>query len=118
MSVRSCRRKFVRFFHEGFKDETYRAWERDYKANAHEAWKERLGAAELTSLMRKGEYREIARRAVTIESRTNLLFSFEKMALRDAVRAEAGARDFAEGLRAMLEAKDRRASFEAFRDAI
>lgn len=30
--------------------------------------------------------------AVAIESRTNLLFSFEKMALRDAVRSPAGAR--------------------------
>jgi hypothetical protein len=35
---------------------------------------------------------------VAIESRTNLLFSFEKMALRDAVRTGAGARLFAEGL--------------------
>lgn len=37
-----------------------------------------------------------------IESRTNLLFSFEKMALRDAVRSKAGARLFAEGLFALL----------------
>jgi hypothetical protein len=36
--------------------------------------------------------------AVRIESRTNLLFSFEKMALRDAVRSPAGARAFATGL--------------------
>src|SRR4029079_6856627 len=33
-----------------------------------------------------------------IESRTNLLFSFEKMALRDAVKGAAGAKLFAEGL--------------------
>ena len=32
-----------------------------------------------------------ALRAVAIESRTNLLFSFEKMALRKAVRSVAGA---------------------------
>jgi hypothetical protein len=32
------------------------------------------------------------------ESRTNLLFSFEKMALRDAVRSLAGAQLFADGL--------------------
>ena len=113
-----CHRKFVRFFHDGFKDETYRAWERDYKANAHAAWKERLAPAELKTLARDGRWREIASRAVAIESRTNLLFSFEKMALRDAVRGEAGARDFGEGLIAMLEARDRRASFEAFRDAV
>ena len=33
-----------------------------------------------------------------IESRTNLLFSFEKMALRDAVKSRAGARAFAQGV--------------------
>jgi hypothetical protein len=40
---------------------------------------------------------EVAARAVRIESRTNLLFSFEKMALRDAVKSEAGARLFSRG---------------------
>lgn len=44
------------------------------------------------------KFAEIALRAVRIESRTNLLFSFEKMALRDAVKSPAGARSFAEGL--------------------
>lgn len=33
-----------------------------------------------------------------IESPTNLIFSFEKMALRDAVRSTEGAQIFAEGL--------------------
>ena len=49
-------------------------------------------------LLRGGDHAEIARRAVAIESRTNLLFSFEKMALRDAVRSPSGARTFASGL--------------------
>jgi hypothetical protein len=35
---------------------------------------------------------------VRIESRTNLLFSFEKMALRDAIITKAGALIFSEGL--------------------
>ena len=39
----------------------------------------------------------LPRRALKIESGTNLLFSFEKMALRDASRG-SGARPFAEGL--------------------
>ena len=38
-----------------------------------------------------------------IESRTNLLFSFEKMALRDAVRTQAGAARFARALHTLLE---------------
>lgn len=41
---------------------------------------------------------EIAAQAVAIESRTNPLFSFEKMALRDALRDPAAARLFATGL--------------------
>ena len=49
-------------------------------------------------LLKEGRYDEIAATAVRIESRTNLLFSFEKMALRDAVRSDEGARIFAVGL--------------------
>ena len=45
-----------------------------------------------------GEHEELAADVVRIESRTNLLFSFEKMALRDAVRDPAGARAFTQGL--------------------
>ena len=40
--------------------------------------------------------------AIKIESRTNLLFSFEKMAIRDALKSEREARNFAEGLYALL----------------
>lgn len=31
-----CRRKFLRFFPAGFRDETYIDWERGYKWTAHE----------------------------------------------------------------------------------
>ena len=94
----SCRRKFLRFFPKGFYDDKYIDWERGYKWEAHERWRETLGPKQLRLLLKDGEHTEIARRAVNIESRTNLLFSFEKMALRDAVRSKEGARDFAEGL--------------------
>jgi hypothetical protein len=93
-----CRRKFLRFFPKGFRDETYLAWERDYKWKAHEQWHEALNRDAFRSLLRKKEFAEIAARAVRIESRTNLLFSFEKMALRDAVKSSSGARAFAPGL--------------------
>lgn len=93
-----CRRKFLRFFPNGFKDETYIDWERDYKWLAHEQWNETLDRQSFRSLLRDEEFAEVAARAVRIESRTNLLFSFEKMALRDAVKTEAGACSFAEGL--------------------
>jgi hypothetical protein len=96
--VAKCRRKFLKFFPKGFHDQKYVDWERGYKWEAHERWLEILGRDEHRKLIRDGEHAEVARRAVTIESRTNLLFSFEKMALRDAVKAPKGAEAFAEGL--------------------
>jgi hypothetical protein len=97
-SAMRCRRKFLRFFPDGFQDETYVAWERDYKWTAHQQWLEVLDRGRFRTLLTKGEFAEIAGHAVKIESRTNLLFSFEKMALRDAVKSTEGAQLFAEGL--------------------
>ena len=93
-----CRRKFLRFFRGGFRDETYLDWERDYKWQAHERWQAALGREAFRSLLRRGRFADAAQEAVRIESRTNLLFSFEKMAMRDAVKTRAGARRFATGL--------------------
>lgn len=100
-----CRRKFLRFFPKGFYDEKYIAWERGYKWQAHERWNEQLNRAEYQSLLKMGEFGEIANRAVKIELPTNLLFSFEKMALRDAVKSPEGAKIFAEGLDDFLQGK-------------
>jgi hypothetical protein len=90
-----CRRKFLGFFPGGFYDPKYHRWERRYKWEAHERWNEVLNREEYKSLLRGKKFSEIAARAVRLESRTNLLFSFEKMALRDAVKSPAGARVFA-----------------------
>jgi hypothetical protein len=98
MTARSCRKKFLGFFPKGFRDPTYLAWERDYKEAAHVAWLEALGRKRFRALLDANQHAEIAATAVRIESRTNLLFSFEKMALRDAVATDKGARAFAEGL--------------------
>src|SRR5215207_6612161 len=80
-----CRRKFELFYPDGFLDETYQVAERSYKERAHLEWQAELGAADFRKLLARGEFRQIADAAVRMESRTNLLFSFEKMALRDAV---------------------------------
>ncbi|HEV2693851.1 MAG TPA: hypothetical protein VG347_13240 [Verrucomicrobiae bacterium] len=100
-----CRKKFLRFFPDGFKDAKYFAWERGYKVKAHEDWQQMLNEPEFSALLRKQSFTEIATRAVRIEARTNLLFSFEKMALRDAVRSRAGAERFAKGLFQLLHGK-------------
>jgi hypothetical protein len=99
-----CRRKFLRFFPEGFRDEDYLETERDYKWASHLRWRESLGRHTFAALLRAGQHDEIAARAVRIEqrSRYSMLFSFEKMALRDAVKSASGAHTFAEGLFAFL----------------
>ena len=93
-----CRRKFLKYVPAGFRDETYIAWERGYKWEAHQQWEELLGGTVFRSLREERSFTEIAARVVRIESRTNLLFSFEKMALRDGVKSPSGARTFADGL--------------------
>jgi hypothetical protein len=97
-----CRRKFLRVFPRGFHDPTYIDWERAYKWQAHLRWRALLAPPKFAALLARGEFELVARHATAIESRTNLLFSFEKMALRDALRDRQGARVFAEGLHDLL----------------
>jgi len=95
---RRARGKFLRYYPAGFQDEDYIDLERSYKWAAHERWIQLLNESQFQQLRKARKFNEIARRVVAIESRTNLLFSFEKMALRDAVKSEAGAKAFATGL--------------------
>jgi hypothetical protein len=96
--ARKCRRKFLRVFPGGFTDETYLEWERNYKWEAHERWSLALSKPSFRALLDAGDHEHVAKLAVATESRTNLLFSFEKMALRDAVKSPGGAKAFTEGL--------------------
>src|ERR1700755_506454 len=93
-----CLKKFLYYFPGGYQGKKFIAWERDYKWAAHIAWQEQLNKSIFHELIQEADYSEIARRAVKIESKTNLLFSFEKMALRDAVKTSPSAKLFAEGL--------------------
>jgi hypothetical protein len=97
-AARRCRRHFLSFFPDGFRDETYVETERAYKWHAHRVWTEDLDRGTHERLLVRRGYREVAGRALRIEGRTNLLFSFEKMALRDATRSGQGAEEFAVGL--------------------
>jgi hypothetical protein len=93
-----CRKKFLYYFKKGYTDPTYIDWERKYKMDAHFQFQQELNKKEYERLLILKKYSEIALSAVRIESRTNLLFSFEKMALRDAVKPVDGAKAFANGL--------------------
>ena len=114
-----CRRRFLRFFPRGFADSKYFDWERGYKLNAHEQWQNVLNRKSFRKLLREKKYLEIAAAATRIESRTNLLFSFEKMAFRDAIRETSGAKIFATALYELLYGGiDVAAAFERWCDAI
>ena len=107
--VQRCRRKFLGYFPDGFRDADYVELERGYKVETHERWNEVLGRSQFRRLLADGRYSEIAARAVRVEqrSRHSMIFSFEKMALRDAVKSEEGARAFAEGLYQFLHGSGR-----------
>lgn len=93
-----ARRKFLKIFPGGFRDEDYLELERDYKWKAHEQWQVVLARPLFSTLLKDRRHAEIAAAAIRVESRTNLLFSFEKMALRDAVKSPAGAKAFSVAL--------------------
>ena len=88
----AAKRRFREFYPGGFRDEDYVVMERLYKWEAHQRWVE----------MEAGRHHIDSMTAISIESRTNLLFSFEKMALRDAARDPKGSVTLAEGLSAWL----------------
>ncbi|HUR11699.1 MAG TPA: hypothetical protein VM012_10045 [Flavitalea sp.] len=93
-----CKRKFLRHFRDGYQGEKFISWEREYKWQAHLSWKEQLNREDYERLLDAKQFEVISNTAVKIETKTNLLFSFEKMALRDAVKSAQGAKAFAKGL--------------------
>jgi len=116
-----CRRKFLGLFPGGFRDEDYVELEREYKVEAHERWVEALPEPQFRALLKAHEHREVAGRAVRVEQRTrhSMLFSFEKMALRDALKSASGARTFSEGLFEFLHGRAALPErFEAWVDAV
>jgi hypothetical protein len=102
--LRAAQRRFTEIFPRRFSDPTYLEWEREYKQEAHELWRELLGPREMTALLRGRAYREIGARALAVYSRPklNLLALYEWMALREAVSDDAGARRFAPALAELI----------------
>jgi len=94
----SCTKKFIYYFPKGYLDTKYIAWERQYKLDAHLEFQAQLNKKSYTKLLNESAFEKIAGLAARIESKTNLLFSFEKMALRDALKSPEGAKAFAKGL--------------------
>jgi hypothetical protein len=118
-TLAAAERRFRDFYPAGFRDADYVEAERRNKWHAHRRFATELGRAEYAARLAAGAHDEIARTAVRIEATTNLLFSFEKIAIRDAVREPAGAKVFAEGLFDFLYGTGPPASrFDRWRNAV
>ena len=114
-----CIKKFLHYFPGGYQGKKFISWEREYKWNAHLEWEEKLNGDIFLEMLSKKNYAEIAKRALSIESKTNLLFSFEKMALRDGVKEPAAAQSFSLGLFDYLYGHgSMQQRFELFRDVL
>lgn len=114
-----CRKKFLHYFPKGFNDKKYYSWERGYKWEAHLQWKEHLNKEKYNQLIINGDYYQIANQIIKIETKTNLLFSFEKMALRDAIRDKGAARDFSLSLFDYIYGEsDKKLRFQNFSDVL
>ncbi|MBA2649525.1 MAG: hypothetical protein H0U75_08030 [Legionella sp.] len=100
-------KKFLEFFPRGFIDEKYLSWERNYKWNAHSLWNKSLNKNLFNDLLSAKKYKEITNQILKIEGKTNLLFSFEKMAIRDALKSELASKLFSESLYHYLYTNDR-----------
>lgn len=86
--------KVSSLFPKGFYDEKYISWERGYKWQAHLQFQAALNKETFARLLAKKKYPEIAQCATKIDAKANLLFSFQKMALRDAVKTQQGQNYF------------------------
>jgi hypothetical protein len=101
-----ARRKFLRHFPGGFRDQTYLDWERSYKWNAHQSWEAALNQSAFERLIKAGKFEEIRGDRDPDRIAHQSAFSLEKMALRDAVRSPAGAKAFALALYDLLHGPD------------
>jgi hypothetical protein len=114
-----CRHKFQLYYPNGFDDEVYQVAERSVKERANLEWNTELNPPAFRRLLARGEYNRIVDIALRVETRSSLLFSFEKMALRDAVKEPAHARLFATALYAFLYGRGSpQRKFEAWIDAL
>ena len=94
--------KFLSDYPGGFYSERYQEQERRYKDAAVAFMDEQLGEGALGNLLADEQWEEIGTRARRVVSKTNLVFPNEAMALSDALKDPANARQFAESLGELL----------------
>lgn len=110
-----ARLEFLEIFSDGFEDPAYIDIERAYKVEARELLLELLNKEEYTRLLEAGKAEEVARRALQVANKTNLIFPNEKMALKDGLKASDNIQMFAQALFGLLYGDgEYRFRFEAF----
>ena len=96
----------IHYFSDQFPGEFYGARfneeERDYKDKANKLAKEILGREEFSLLLENSDYSEIARLALKLVNKTNLISPFEKMALKDGLNNQKSKEVFAKTLNNLL----------------
>lgn len=93
--------------------------ERTYKVAAHELFVRTLGDGHLAALIESGDFDEIRRRGLAVESRVNLLSPFERIAFRDGLRETRVVERFFRALEYLLRgSRVDRERFEQFVGAV
>src|SRR4051812_11890799 len=57
--AKKARRKFLHAFPDGYRDETYLDWERNYKWNAHQRWESVLAKDAFRTLLDDGRHADV-----------------------------------------------------------
>ena len=101
-SLPDARLDFLMIFPDGFEDADYLNRERNYKVAARELLLELLNEQMFNEFLKSRNFDEIARRALQVVNKTNLIFPNEKMGLKDGLKSPEHTQLFAERLFALL----------------
>jgi hypothetical protein len=98
--------RFLERFPQGFYGDRFVEEEREYKERAHQLAQDLLSQSALARLLSVHDYSEVCRRALRVANVTNLIFPYEKMALKDGLASPAHQQAFATALLHLLYGDD------------
>lgn len=96
---------FLGIFPEGFRDPSYltgKTGEREYKLAANRLMMELLDKGNFHDLLKTSNFKEICIRAKSVINKTNLIHTYEKIWLNNALASENNQKNFASGLFELL----------------
>jgi hypothetical protein len=112
-------KRFLERFPQGFYGVRFAAEERDYKVRAHELAQDLLSKSALAHLLSVDDSGEVCRRALRVANATNLIFPYEKMALKDGLASPVHQQAFATALLHLLYGHgDLQPRFERYADIL